>query len=63
MSRSTRAGVKRAHDETVASADDQQIDVTKKMCATNEKWVYSGGETLIWKLPDVLLVCTFFTNC
>jgi hypothetical protein len=24
--------------------------------ASREKWVYSGGEMPIWKLPDLLLV-------
>jgi hypothetical protein len=45
-----------------ASAEDEQISVSPEVVATNEHWEFSGGETLIEKLPDELLVCAFLSS-
>jgi hypothetical protein len=50
--------VEKASQEKKAS-ENQQIAVSTKMVATNAQWVYSGGKTLIRKLPDELLVKIF----
>jgi hypothetical protein len=54
-------GVEKASEEKkmAASAGGKQIAVSSKIGATNEQSVYSGGKTLIRKLPDKLLVCIF----
>jgi hypothetical protein len=36
----------------------QQIVATATLPAAGQ-WVYSGGDTPLYKLPDLLLVCTF----